>query len=232
MRLPDLAHPLRAAAHGSAARPSSLSTRSCRHWCALAKNGALVAMLTCSLAHLRQTCTALPGHHPLTPSRSSANPWRLAVRPRPGCPRCRPPAPAAERTWGCRYPPVQARDLAGSSVPAATARCSAFVARARCRRRPGRPEAAARLVGSQWRATTLASSSVVARGLSARRGRRTSAAERGLLAMTASRSSSPTVRLAALFRLTARVVRGLDRASLTPTPALPSGKAPAVRRAP
>ena len=57
-------------------------------------------------------------------------------------------------------------------------------------------------------------------------------AERGLLAMTASRSSSPTVRLAALFRLTARVVRGLDRASLTPTPALPSGKAPAVRRAP
>jgi len=47
-----------------------------------------------------------------------------------------------------------------------------------------------------------------------------------------SRSLSPTVRLSALVRLTARVVRGLNRASLPQTPALPSGKAPAVRTAP
>ena len=54
----------------------------------------------------------------------------------------------------------------------------------------------------------------------------------GLAGHDVSRSLSPTVRLSALVRLTARVVRGLDRASLPPTPALPSGKAPVVRTAP
>ncbi len=54
----------------------------------------------------------------------------------------------------------------------------------------------------------------------------------GLAGHDVSRSPSPTVRLSALVRLTARVVRGLNRASLPPTPAVPSGKAPAVRTAP
>jgi hypothetical protein len=58
---------------GLAACHSSLSTRPCRQWCALAEKGTLVAMLTCSLAHLRQTCTAPPCSHPLIPSRSSAH---------------------------------------------------------------------------------------------------------------------------------------------------------------
>ena len=154
--------------------------------------------------------------------------WRLAVRPLPGCPGAASPTPTSQ-TRGFRHPPVSARAL----------RSAAFR-----RRRQGAPSSwsdpdasadrtakgAPRLVGG---ARAIVSSSSPA----CRRSCRNSAGGKfrrrsGLAGHDASRSPSPTVRLSALVRLTARVVRGLNRASLPQTPALPSGKAPAVRTAP
>jgi hypothetical protein len=58
------------------------------------------------------------------------------------------------------------------------------------------------------------------------------AAAQGLPAIEDLGRFSPQSACSALVRLTPRVVRGLDRASLPPTPASPSGEAPPVRKAP